>query len=71
MGKKYDEKIKQQKKSYKVYPIKSKKDVERIKHYLRGSTSPADRMWLCLYIVGINFGLRSSDLSALKIGDVY
>lgn len=71
MGKKYDEKNGQVSKSYKVYPIKDPKDIERIKKYLRGSQKKSDKMWLCLISVGINVGLRASDLANLKIGDVY
>lgn len=71
MGKKYDEKGGQVSKSYKVYPIKDPKDIKAIVRYLRGSKKKSDKMWLCLFVVGINVGLRCSDLVNLKVGLVY
>lgn len=48
---------------YGVDAIKSKKDIARIKQHLHGR----DRL---LFILGISFGLRISDLLRLKIGDL-
>lgn len=50
-----------------VQPIKSKKDIDRVKQYLLGKKNKRD---YCLFIVGFNVGLRASDLLKLKIGDV-
>lgn len=48
-----------------VQPIKSKRDIARMKKALAGN--PRD---LLLFIIGINSSLRISDLLALKVGDV-
>jgi integrase len=49
----------------KVDPIRSLDDLERIKEVLAGK--PRD---LCLFVLGINNGLRISDLMRLKVRDV-
>lgn len=48
-----------------VQPIRNKKDIEKMKKALEGN--PRD---LLLFTLGINFGLRISDLLNLKVGDV-
>jgi integrase len=47
-----------------VEPIRSKRDIERIKKALG---NPRDRL---LFIIGINSALRISDILNLKVGDV-
>jgi integrase len=49
----------------KVDPIRSLDDLEKIKEVLAGK--PRD---LCLFVLGINNGLRISDLLSLKVRDV-
>ena len=72
MGKKYDEKNGQvRKRKNKVSPIKNPKDIENIKKHLRGSNKKSDKMWYALFVVGINIGLRASDLVNLKVDSVY
>ncbi len=68
MGKKYDEKNGQLSRSNRVGPLKNVKDIEKIKQYLMGKKGKRD---YCLFVVGINVGLRASDLVKLKIEDVY
>lgn len=70
MGKKYEEKQGQVNRSKKSAPIKDIKDIQKIKQYLSGSGKDCDKMWLCLFIVGINVGLRTSDLVELRMKDV-
>ena len=48
-----------------VEPIRSLKDLRKIKSIL--SSNPRD---LLLFTLGINSGLRISDLLALNVGDV-
>lgn len=48
-----------------VQPIKSKRDIDRMKRALKGN--PRD---LLLFIVGVNSSLRISDILSLKVGDV-
>lgn len=68
MGKKYDEKNGKVSVSYRVSPIKKQKDIEKIKQYFMGHASKRN---YALFVVGINVGLRASDLTKLLIGDVY
>ncbi|MEM1684308.1 MAG: tyrosine-type recombinase/integrase [Nanopusillaceae archaeon] len=49
-----------------VEPIRNREDIERIKALLRGK--PRD---YSLFVVGINTGLRISDLLSLRYEDVY
>jgi len=49
-----------------VEPIRDKRKIEAMKKVLRG-TNMRD---YCLFILGINSGLRVSDLLRLNIGDV-
>ena len=49
-----------------VEPIRDRKKIEAMKHYLQ-KRSPRDYTLFCL---GINSGLRVSDLLALKVSDV-
>ncbi len=49
-----------------VEPIRSKKDIKRIEIYLRKRN---ERNFL-LFVMGINSGLRISDILALNVGDV-
>lgn len=48
-------------------PIKSLEDINRISEYLIANKRYRDNM---LFIVGINFGLRCSDLRMLRFGDL-
>lgn len=48
-------------------PIKSLEEINRIIEYLIGHGRYRDNM---LFVVGINFGLRSSDLGALRFSDL-
>lgn len=50
-----------------VEPIRNLKDIEKIKRYLKGKDNKRD---YALFVVGINIGLRASDLLKIKIGDV-
>lgn len=50
-----------------VEPIKNVKDINKIKQYLLGKDNKRD---YCIFVVGINIGLRAGDLLSLKIGDV-
>ncbi len=56
------------KKAAEVEPIKSIKDIAKIKQYLIGKENKRDYM---LFVVGINVGLRAGDLLNLKIRDVF
>ena len=49
-----------------VEPIRNKKDIEKVEKYLL-KTNQRDHL---LFVVGINCGLRISDILALNIGDV-
>ncbi|NMM62288.1 tyrosine-type recombinase/integrase [Clostridium sp. P21] len=50
-----------------VEPIKSTKDIAKVKQYLLGKENKRD---YTLFTVGINVGLRAGDLLRLKIKDV-
>lgn len=50
-----------------VEPIKSIKDIAKVKQYLLGKDNKRDYM---LFTVGINVGLRAGDLLRLKIKDI-
>ncbi len=50
-----------------VEPIKSIKDINKIKQYLYGKDNKRD---YCIFVMGINVGLRAGDLLSLRIGDV-
>ena len=50
-----------------VDPFNNKKDIQKIKQYLKGKDNKRDYM---LFVVGINVGLRVGDLLKLKIKDV-
>jgi integrase len=54
-------------KAQEVEPIKSTKDINKVKTYLRGKENLRDYMLFC---VGINIGLRAGDLLQLRISDV-
>ena len=49
-----------------VEPIRDRKKINAMKKYLKGSRT---RDW-CLFVLGINSGLRISDLLRLTVGDV-
>lgn len=49
-----------------VEPIRNKKDIEKVEKYLL-KTNQRDHL---LFVVGINCGLRISDILALNVGDV-
>ncbi|BBM86842.1 site-specific integrase [Candidatus Uabimicrobium amorphum] len=49
-----------------VHPIRDRKKIDAMKKYLRGSSERNH----CLFILGINSGLRISDLLKLRILDV-
>ncbi len=50
-----------------VEPIKNIRDINKIKQYLYGKENKRD---YCIFVVGINVGLRAGDLLSLKIKDV-
>ncbi|SFV03812.1 site-specific integrase [Alicyclobacillus macrosporangiidus] len=50
-----------------VQPIRDRRQIEAMKRVLRGSNL---RDWL-LFVLGINSGLRVSDLLSLKVADVW
>ncbi len=50
-----------------VEPIRNVRDINKIKQYLLGKKNKRD---YCIFVVGINVGLRAGDLLSLKIGDV-
>lgn len=50
-----------------VEPIKNTRDINKIKQYLYGKDNKRD---YCIFVVGINVGLRAGDLLSLKIKDV-
>lgn len=50
-----------------VEPIRNVKDINKIKQYLYGKNNKRD---YCIFVVGINVGLRAGDLLSLKISDV-
>lgn len=50
-----------------VEPIKSKKDIERIKQYLLGKENKRDYL---MFVMGINIGLRAGDLLSLRFEDI-
>lgn len=50
-----------------VEPIKNTRDINKIKQYLYGKENKRD---YCIFVVGINVGLRAGDLLSLKIKDV-
>ena len=49
-----------------VEPIRNKKDIEKVEKYL-SNQNKRDRL---LFVIGINCGLRISDILALNVGDV-
>ena len=52
---------------HEVEPIRNVKDINKIKQYLLGKKNKRD---YCIFVVGINVGLRAGDLLSLKIKDV-
>lgn len=54
-------------KSNEVEPIKKVKDIAKVKQYLLGKDNKRD---YCIFVVGINVGLRAGDLLSLRICDV-
>ena len=52
---------------HEVEPIRSVKDINKIKQYLLGKKNKRD---YCIFVVGINLGLRAGDLLSLKVSDV-
>lgn len=50
-----------------VEPIKNTRDINKIKQYLYGKENKRD---YCIFVVGINVGLRAGDLLSLKIKDI-
>lgn len=50
-----------------VEPIRNVKDINKIKQYLYGKQNKRD---YCIFVVGINVGLRAGDLLSLKINDI-
>ena len=50
-----------------VEPIKNTRDINKIKQYSYGKENKRD---YCIFVVGINVGLRAGDLLSLKINDV-
>lgn len=64
---------------HEVYPIKDKADIEKMKQYFRDKIEsvyyPEDKqIWgrnLMLFCVGLNLGLRCSDIVSLTWGDIF
>lgn len=54
-------------KAQEVEPIKRVSDIKKVKEYLIATKRWRD---YCIFVVGINVGLRASDLLALHIGQV-
>ena len=54
-------------KAQEVEPLKSIKDINKIKQYLMGKKNKRDYM---LFVVGINVGLRAGDLLSLRIRQI-
>ena len=52
---------------HEVEPIRNIKDINKIKQYLLGKKNKRD---YCIFVVGINIGLRAGDLLSLKISDI-
>lgn len=52
---------------HEIEPIRKVKDINKIKQYLLGKKNKRD---YCIFVVGINIGLRAGDLLSLKISDV-
>jgi integrase len=52
-----------------VQPIRDKRQLEAIKRILKGNPGTGSRDH-CLFVLGINSGLRVSDLLSLTVGDV-
>lgn len=52
---------------YEVMAFKNKKEIEKIKQFLLGKKNKRD---YALFVLGINIGLRTQDLLALKVKDV-
>lgn len=50
-----------------VEPLKSTRDINKVKQYLYGKENKRD---YCVFVVGINVGLRAGDLLSLKLKDV-
>lgn len=50
-----------------VEPFKNKKEIEKMKQYLKGKDNLRD---YTIFVVGINVGLRAGDLLSLKWADV-
>lgn len=50
-----------------VEPLKNTRDINKIRQYLYGKENKRD---YCIFVVGINVGLRAGDLLSLKIKDV-
>ena len=50
-----------------VEPIKSTRDIKRIKQYLLGKPNKRDYI---MFVIGVNTGLRIGDLLSLQIGDI-
>ena len=50
-----------------VEPIKNIRDINKIRQYLYGKENKRD---YCIFVVGINVGLRAGDLLSLKIKDI-
>lgn len=53
--------------SSEVEPIKNVKDINKVKQYLYEKNNKRN---YCIFVVGINVGLKAGDLLRLKIGDV-
>jgi len=71
--------VKGEGKSNRVYPIKEKENIEKMKQYFR---EQIDNKWyqsekiiagrdLCLFKFSLNVGLRMSDIVKLKWGDIF
>jgi len=53
-----------------VEPIRSMEDIRRILRMLAADETPIGRRRFLLFVVGINTGLRISDIVRLRVGDI-
>lgn len=62
-----NDKRKAEREGLRVDPIKSRKDVEKVKRYLYEK----DKRYYLIFVLGVNTGLRISDIVGLKVKQIY
>ncbi|MFL8756496.1 tyrosine-type recombinase/integrase, partial [Clostridioides sp. GD02376] len=62
-----NDKRRAEKEALRVDPIKSQKDIDKVKRYLY----ERDKRYYLIFVLGINTGLRISDIVKLKVSQVY